>query len=648
MWRFIYGFDIVGEIQDSHTYVPVYPVVDNHPELHRRALDYFVHDRGSYDHRLRARLNGENGFIRDTDDIAAGVTSRTRRELSKGLIVGPFQSVQSLHQSLRRKLAGFVDHVPTPRVMSRFGVRQKNDVRAIDDGRSNGANRATWMHETISSPHFYLPAVVARSATLLNWMDPVAVRTSLVDFASAYRLIPNAQPWYACFAIFNTDSERVEYYYLPGHNFGLQSAVVNFNRHPELIVNVVRARYGVISDHYFDDVINTDLVAGEDTAREAVEHTVLMLAGGVPRPPGSPLRAPELDPEKRRPAAYVNRVLGVMVDTSTTEERPPAEGAEEPHVSFWVDPARVASILQIFRQAYAEGIMLPHTAASIRGKLWFLMSAAFAAVGRAATLPLVQRQYRDKDYRFLPGSELHHCLLFFEALLPHLPRLRLHTIYNDVPPLIIYTDASFWVKRARPRDRRSRAGSGHRFCPEAPPGMRDDRRFGGALGAVLYDLLDGGSVRYAAADPPWHALLTHFEQRATYIAELETLAALAVYSTYPDVIAGRKVIHFIDNTVALSALVHGYSGKPNLAKAVNLFYLQLVSLRATAWMEWVPSKANIADLPSRGEWELLDVELHDIPVRGDAPDLLAVPSVASWNAPLESWVQPQTDRDVPL
>ena len=178
--------------------------------------------------------------------------------------------------------------------------------------------------------------------------------------------------------------------------------------------------------------------------------------------------------------------------------------------------------------------------------------------------------------------------------------------------------------------------------------MRDDRRFGGALGAVLYDPLDGGSVRYAAADPPWHALLTHFEQRATYIAELETLAALAVYSTYPDIIAGRKVIHFIDNTVALSALVHGYSGKPNLAKAVNLFYLQLVSLRATAWMEWVPSKANIADLPSRGEWELLDVELHDIPVLGDAPDLLAVPSVASWNAPLESWVQPQTDRDVPL
>ena len=37
----------------------------------------------------------------------------------------------------------------------------------------------------------------------------------------------------------------------------------------------------------------------------------------------------------------------------------------------------------------------------IRGKLYFLLSAAFAAVGRAATLPLVQRQYRDTNYTML-------------------------------------------------------------------------------------------------------------------------------------------------------------------------------------------------------------------------------------------------------
>ena len=52
------------------------------------------------------------------------------------------------------------------------------------------------------------------------------------------------------------------------------------------------------------------------------------------------------------------------------------------------------------------------------------------------------------------------------------------------------------------------------------------------------------------------------------------LAALSVYSTYPDLFRGRTVNHFIDNTVAQAAFVHGYSGKVELAKVVNLFYLQ--------------------------------------------------------------------------
>ena len=86
----------------------------------------------------------------------------------------------------------------------------------------------------------------------------------------------------------------------------------------------------------------------------------------------------------------------------------------------------------------------------------------------------------------------------------------------------------------------------------------------------MYDPRDR-SVRVAYADPPWDLLLASWRtDRKTYIAELETLAAVAVYSTYPSLFSGRRVIHWIDNTVALSALVHGYSGKPELAKAVNV------------------------------------------------------------------------------
>ena len=44
--------------------------------------------------------------------------------------------------------------------------------------------------------------------------------------------------------------------------------------------------------------------------------------------------------------------------------------------------------------------------------------------------------------------------------------------------------------------------------------------------------------------------------------------------------------------MALSAYVHGYSGKQELAKTVNVFYLQMVALRASVYFVYVPSKAN--------------------------------------------------------
>ena len=96
----------------------------------------------------------------------------------------------------------------------------------------------------------------------------------------------------------------------------------------------------------------------------------------------------------------------------------------------------------------------------------------------------------------------------------------------------------------------------------------------------------------------------------------------------------------IDNTVALSALVHGYSGKPELAKSVNVFYLQTVRLRANVYFDYVPSKANIADLPSRAAWPELRAELAGLTVAGGFPDAIVVPDVAAWHAPLHSWLAP--------
>ena len=93
----------------------------------------------------------------------------------------------------------------------------------------------------------------------------------------------------------------------------------------------------------------------------------------------------------------------------------------------------------------------------------------------------------------------------------------------------------------------------------------------------------------------------------TYISQVELVAAIAVYYTLPALLADRAVIHFIDNFAALSALVHGYASKPDLARLVNLFHAQVAALRCLFYGDWVPSKANPADVPTRDE------RTHEVP-----------------------------------
>ena len=73
-----------------------------------------------------------------------------------------------------------------------------------------------------------------------------------------------------------------------------------------------------------------------------------------------------------------------------------------------------------------------------------------------------------------------------------------------------------------------------------------------------------------------------------------------MYTSLPLVLAGRQVIHFIDNTSAIAGLVKGYSRAIHSGRTVNAFHALNAGLRADTFVEYVRTKANIADLPSRG------------------------------------------------
>ena len=122
--------------------------------------------------------------------------------------------------------------------------------------------------------------------------------------------------------------------------------------------------------------------------------------------------------------------------------------------------------------------------------------------------------------------------------------------------------------------------------------------------------------------------MAKFVRRKQYIGQLELLAAVAAYTTFPELLRGRRVIHWIDNTSALSALTKGYSGVPDSARLVHLFHAWNAGARAQVWFEYVPTDANPADKPSRQD--LSNRAWKVIPGAKSSPVNIRFPPIEHW------------------
>ena len=111
----------------------------------------------------------------------------------------------------------------------------------------------------------------------------------------------------------------------------------------------------------------------------------------------------------------------------------------------------------------------------------------------------------------------------------------------------------------------------------------------------------------SAVIPRW---LTDFLRRLrvkeTYITAYELIAAACAHLTFPDLLRGRLVHHFVDNKAARGGLVRGSSGKPDCAWVIGEVHVQVLALACQPWFGFVYSEDNLSDLPSRGECRQLE------------------------------------------
>jgi hypothetical protein len=239
-----------------------------------------------------------------------------------------------------------------------------------------------------------------------------------------------------------------------------------------------------------------------------------------------------------------------------------------------ISKTRKEKIMAILYGVLDAGSLTAAQASSLRGKLYFCMLTAFNKVGRAPLRSFTERQYSRDTYL---SSEVRDSLYFFLHLIPNMLPKTVDLLSLARTTLIIWSDAMFEAKR-------------------------------GAIGFVAFDP-DTERYYYSAYRvPQW--VYRFFRVLKTYIGQLEILAVLFSYLTLPrQLVANRPVLHYIDNTSSMAGAIKGYSPKRDSAWMLTVLHLLLSTMNIFPWFEYVASKANCSDGPSRFYFDFVTGEL---------------------------------------
>ena len=131
------------------------------------------------------------------------------------------------------------------------------------------------------------------------------------------------------------------------------------------------------------------------------------------------------------------------------------------------------------------------------------------------------------------------------------------------------------------------------------------------VAAVLFD---GNSIKACDTEPPASLLDTWARRADNQIMGLELLSIALGLSSFADAISGRDVIIWSDNTGAEHATAKGTAKCFDHTCLVHAMWQHFAELKIQTWIERVPTKENIADLPSREAYYLLqDLRAHKVP-----------------------------------
>ena len=151
-------------------------------------------------------------------------------------------------------------------------------------------------------------------------------------------------------------------------------------------------------------------------------------------------------------------------------------------------------------------------------------------------------------------------------------------------------------------------------------------------GSIAAAFVCAGKVHFMQGIIP-RSVMRLLEERLTNIVAYELIAAiLAVIqadSLFPEHVGIR---HFIDSKPALGCILKGSSPQIDLNCLSGYAWFAAGSRMRAYWGQYVPSKANLADAPSRGDMSLMN-QLNAIRI---PCDFARLNRAAEWLTSLQS------------
>ena len=454
----------------------------------------------------------------------------------------------------------------------RFGLRQSNKIRVIDECRGPAINFALSTCEKLQlmdiDDYVAITKFVYRSTdhgsreVLVELSDKTELRGHLhsdwgapesmnwqgrtLDLRDAYKNLANSDEtkFAAVLATYNPNMDMVELDVSDVLMFGSTAAVYAFNRVARTIWHIATVKLGIVITQFYDDYPGLEPEKTSCTARSAFQALLSILGWRW------------ADGNKNPPFQHTFSQLGVLVDL---RQLPLGK------TIIQNKPSRVEAVSAEIDMHLEKSELSYSSAAELHGKLQYCESQCFGRVAVPALRILRERADSKSNYKKL-NADLEWALRFLKEHL-RTSKPRVITACVSEKAIVIFTDGS----------------------------SEGEKHLWGIVvfGLTARPLVAGGSVDE-------RLVKTWKSEQSQIINQVELYPVILLREHLGAALDGRKLLYFIDNDAAKDSLVKADSDSRWTTKLIRKFYDQERRYPSFPWFSRVPSYSNPADLPSRG------------------------------------------------